>query len=200
MLPVPPRPPLSPRFDEALAYAIQLHRDQRRKGTDTPYAAHLLAVCALVMEDEAAGEDEMIAALLHDAVEDQGEKTSLAEIERRFGPAVAEIVAGCTDFTVPPRPPWRARKEAYLASIPCKPPHVRRVSTADALHNARSMLRDHRAIGEALWTRFKAGREGTLWYLRAAAEAFHAAGGGLLADELLRTVAALEEATGPPSR
>ena len=108
--------PLSPRLHEALAYAATLHADQQRKASGEPYLAHLLAVAALVME-YGGNEDETIAALLHDAVEDQGGMATLAEIRRRFGPAVAEIVEGCSDTAVTPKPPWRQRKEAYIARL-----------------------------------------------------------------------------------
>jgi (p)ppGpp synthase/HD superfamily hydrolase len=183
---------LTKRFDEALAYAVDLHRDQTRKGKPTPYAGHLLGVCALVIEDEGASEDEAIAALLHDAIEDQGSKTSLEELRARFGERVAEIVAGCTDSWTAPKPPWSERKRAYVAGLRDKPPHVRRVSAADKLYNARAILDDYRHIGEALWSRFAGGREGTLWYYRALADELRAAGGGAIVEELERVVAELE--------
>jgi (p)ppGpp synthase/HD superfamily hydrolase len=182
---------LSTRFEEALAYAARLHATQRRKGTDVPYVSHLLAVASLALES-GADEDEAIAALLHDAVEDQGGAPTLAEVRRRFGDRVAEIVAGCTDADTVPKPPWRARKEAYLAHLPAASRSVRLVSTADKLHNARAILLDYRAHGEALWARFTGGREGTLWYYRALIAAYRAAGGGPLVDELDRTVSELE--------
>jgi GTP pyrophosphokinase len=189
---------LGARFEEALAYAARLHTAQVRKGSDIPYIAHLLAVASLVLE-HGAGEDEAIAALLHDAVEDQGGRTTLEEIRRRFGDAVAEIVAGCTDADVTPKPPWRPRKEAYVAHIHTAPPGVRLVSAADKLHNARAVLADYRELGEALWPRFKGGKEGTLWYYRALVEAYRVAGGSPLVDELDRVVSELERlaATGP---
>jgi (p)ppGpp synthase/HD superfamily hydrolase len=183
---------LTKRFDEALAYAVHLHRDQLRKGKPTPYAGHLLGVCALVIEDEGASEDEAIAALLHDAIEDQGNKTSLEEIQARFGERVAEIVAGCTDSWTEPKPPWHERKRTYVAAIRHKPPHVRRVSAADKLYNARAILDDYRRVGEALWSRFTGGRDGTLWYYRALANELRAAGGGPIVDELERVVAEIE--------
>jgi GTP pyrophosphokinase len=108
---------LGPRFHDALVYAAQLHAAQRKKGTGAPYIAHLLGVTSIVLE-HGGGEDEAIGALLHDAVEDQGGKPQLEKIRDRFGPAVAEIVAGCTDSDTMPKPPWRERKEAYLAHLP----------------------------------------------------------------------------------
>ena len=187
----------SARFEEALVYATQLHAAQRRKGSDIPYVAHLLAVAALVLED-GGGEDEAIAGLLHDAVEDQGGAPTRAEIRRRFGDRVTAIVDGCTDADTVPKPPWRARKERYVAHVKEAPADVRRVSAADKLHNARAILADYRAQGEALWSRFKGGREGTLWYYRALIGAYREAAtepSGLL-DELERVVSKLERLAG----
>src|SRR6266480_4106714 len=104
------------RFERALVYATRLHREQRRKGSGTPYAAHLLGVASLVLEDGGA-EDEAIAALLHDAVEDQGGQRTLRRIRQLFGERVARIVAACSDTDVTPKPPWRERKDAYIAHL-----------------------------------------------------------------------------------
>src|SRR5438045_2699042 len=110
--------PIKPasRFDEALLFAAQRHQKQHRKGTRIPYVAHLLSVAALVLED-GGDEDEAIAALLHDAVEDQGGAEMRSEVAERFGERVATIVDGCTDTDVTPKPPWRARKVAYIAHV-----------------------------------------------------------------------------------
>lgn len=164
-------PRLTVRFEEALVYAAQLHRFQTRKGTEIPYVSHLLAVTALVIQD-GGDEDQAIAALLHDAVEDQGGRETLAEIHRRFGEQVARIVEHCTDAYEDPKPPWRARKESYLARLRQAPPEVQRVSLADKLHNARSILRDLRSGGPQVWERFRGGKEGTLWYYRSLVEIF----------------------------
>ena len=182
---------LGARFEAALVYAAQLHRRQARKGSRTPYIAHLLAVAALVLEG-GGDEDQAIAALLHDAVEDQGGYETLEAIRERFGERVAGIVAGCSDAFVTPKPPWRARKEAYLAHLREAPPEVRRVSLADKLHNARCLLRDYRREGEATWARFNGKREGTLWYYRALVEAFQATGDDEQTRELARVVGTLE--------
>jgi (p)ppGpp synthase/HD superfamily hydrolase len=107
---------LSARLDEALSYAHRLHRDQYRKRTQIPYVAHLLSVAGLVL-DYGGDEDQVIASLLHDSLEDQGERTSMREIAQRFGQRVAEIVLACSDTTAQPKPPWRERKENYLAHI-----------------------------------------------------------------------------------
>ncbi len=194
----PKRGGLGPRFEEALRYAIRLHGNQRRKGTEIPYISHLLSVAALVIEN-GGEEDEAIAALLHDAVEDQGGLTTREEIRRRFGDRVVEIVDGCTDATTMPKPPWRERKERYIEQVRGASEEVLRVSAADKLHNARCILSDFRLKGDAVWDRFKGGKEGTLWYYRTIIEAFHEAGGNTLVQELERVVAQLEDLSGPKS-
>jgi (p)ppGpp synthase/HD superfamily hydrolase len=193
---MPSDPPLvTPRFREALDYASELHAWQSRKGTQIPYVSHLLAVCALVFED-GGDEDEAIAALLHDAVEDQGGKPVLEEIRRRFGGRVAGVVAECTDTDEVPKPPWRRRKEDYLARLHEASPEALRVSCADKLHNARSLALDYRRVGERLWDRFNAGREETLWYYRSLARIYQERGAGL-ADDLARAVAELDALVTP---
>lgn len=182
---------LSSRFDEALVYARQIHATQVRKGTNVPYVAHLLAVTAIVLE-HGGGEDEAIAALLHDAIEDQGGFATRDEIRRRFGDNVVAIVVGCTDAETIPKPPWRERKEDYVAHIAVASPSVRLVSAADKLHNARSILADYRRLGEALWSRFNGGRAGTLWYYRSLIDAFRSVQSSPLLEELDRTVSELE--------
>jgi (p)ppGpp synthase/HD superfamily hydrolase len=182
---------LSARFEEALILAVQWHAGQVRKETTIPYIAHLLGVASIVLE-QGADEDEAIAALLHDAVEDQGGVIALGEIRRRFGDRVAEIVAGCTDAWTTPKPPWRERKEAYIAHLRQASASVRLVSAADKLHNARSILADYRASGDALWSRFNGGKEGTLWYYRALVETLQAADPTPLVEELDRVVSEIE--------
>jgi (p)ppGpp synthase/HD superfamily hydrolase len=183
--------PLSPRFVEALAYATEVHAGQARKGTTVPYVAHVLGVCALVLED-GGGEDEAIGALLHDAVEDGGGLPVLEEIRRRFGDRVAEIVWACSDTDETPKPPWKARKTRYVAHVRAAGPDARRVSCADKLHNARAILRDYRLEGERLWGRFNAPADEQLWYYRALVEAFQQPGRTPLVDELARVVGQLE--------
>ncbi len=162
---------LSSRFREALGLAAFLHADQWRKGTDIPYVAHLLAVSSLVLE-HGGSEDAAIAGLLHDSVEDQGGRTVLEQIASRFGPSVAAIVEACSDSTETPKPPWRARKERYIAHLAGVTRETLLVSLADKLHNARSILSDYRQIGEVLWERFQGGKDGTLWYYNALLVAF----------------------------
>ena len=183
---------LTPQFIDALQYAAQIHADQLRKGTTIPYISHLLGVCSIVLE-YGGSEVEAIGALLHDAAEDQGGDAQLAMIRTRFGDAVAEIVSGCTDTVVLPKPAWRKRKEDYIAHLPTASSSVLVVSLADKLHNSRAILSDFRQVGEELWARFQGGREGTLWYYRALCDAFHSLRSGALADELERVVSELEQ-------
>lgn len=178
----------SERFDEALRFASALHRSQTRKGSDIPYISHLMAVSALVIE-YGGNEDQAIAALLHDAAEDQGGEPTLHAIESRFGSTVARIVADCTDAWIEPKPPWRQRKEAYLAALSHKPESSLLVSLADKTHNASAIVRDREAIGEAVWERFNAGRDGTLWYYAALSGVFSEVLPGQLASILARLVA-----------
>ena len=174
---------LSPRFEDALTLAARLHAGQLRKGTRIPYVAHLLGVASLALE--------AIAALLHDAVEDQDLKP--AELRRRFGERVTEIVLGCTDARARPKPPWRKRKERYLRHLRHASPSVRLVSGCDKLHNARAILGDYRAHGERLWKRFSGRREGTLWYYREVVRRLRAHRTTPLVAELARVVAELEQ-------
>ena len=190
--------PYGRRFEEALLYAARVHAVQSRKGSGVPYITHLLAVAAIVGESGGT-EDEVIAALLHDAVEGQGGAPRLADIRARFGERVAAIVWGCTDATTIPKPPWRARKEVYIAHLAEATPSVLLVSSADKLHNARAILADLRVLGPTLWDRFTGGQAGTLWYYRALVEAYAARGGGAVAEEFGRVVAAIERIAAQPT-
>ena len=181
---------LGPAFDAALAFASRTHATQRRKGSGIPYIAHLLGVCSLVLED-GGSEEEAIAALLHDAPEDHGGEAKLDEIGSEFGDEVAEIVAGCTDTFEMPKPPWRERKEAFIARLPEASPSVLRVANADKLYNARAILADYQVHGDELWQRFRGQREGTLWYYRTLAELFSEHAPGPMANELERVVGRL---------
>ncbi len=182
---------LSGKFEEALAYAAGLHARQVRKGTDIPYISHLMAVAGIALE-HGADEDTAIAALLHDAIEDQGGDPTRREIRRRFGERVADIVSGCTDAETIPKPPWRERKEKYVEHIRhANDGAVLLVSAADKLHNARSILIDYRTEGDKVWERFNGGKKGALWYYGALVEAFRAHGTSPLIEELARTVSEL---------
>lgn len=185
-------PFLTKRFDDALAYASQLHRTQTRKGSGIPYVSHLLAVAAIALEN-GADEDQAIAALLHDAVEDQGGPARLEEIRARYGDAVAQIVADCTDSHEEPKPAWHPRKAAYIASLAHKPQRSLAVSLADKTHNAAAINGDLRAHGEAVWSRFTGGKGGTLWYYRALTNAFRAHAPGIAAERFAREVDEMEE-------
>ena len=175
------------RFGRALAHAAEKHAGQKRKGTRIPYISHPLAVASLVLEF-GGGEDEVIAALLHDVAEDCGGQEALDEIRQIFGMGVAAIVAGCTDTLENPKPEWRPRKEAYLAHLQAAHRSVRLVAAADKLHNARSIVRDYRREGEDVWKRFSAPKEDVLWYYGAVTRALEARGLSPLVEELDRTV------------
>ncbi|TMB74479.1 MAG: HD domain-containing protein [Deltaproteobacteria bacterium] len=187
---------LSQRFEDALVYSARLHAKQIRKGTTIPYVSHLLGVAGIVLE-HGGNEVETIAALLHDAVEDQGGADTREEIRRRFGDAVVSIVDGCTDAEVIPKPPWKERKEQYIARLSHASPSILLVSAADKLHNARAILGDYRALGENLWDRFNGGKEGTLWYYKSLVDAFKQAAAGTalapLIEELERVVGEIEK-------
>ena len=189
-------PVVGKRFRDALVWAAELHEDQERKGGRIPYVAHLLGVASIVLE-HGGNEDQAIAALLHDALEDQAHKMSGGEIRQRFGERVERIVIACTDGDPEEQRDrnqerWYARKRKYIAAIPAKPPEAILVSMADKLYNARAILEDYRSIGEPLWPRFTTGREGTLWYYRSMVDAFETFGHQRLWGELSRTVAELE--------
>lgn len=162
---------LTNRFEQALVYASRLHRKQIRKGSNIPYISHLLSVTALVLED-GGDEDEAIAALLHDAVEDQGGQATREVIFDMFGVKVAEIVDGCSDTNTIPKPPWLQRKQQYIDNLRGASASIRKVSLADKLHNARSILRDLSNNGESTWGKFKGGKEGTLWYYQTLLQLF----------------------------
>lgn len=181
------------RFEQALVYAARLHDGHTRKGTTIPYFSHLASVAALVLE-HGGSEDQMIAALLHDAVEDRGGHPTLEDIQRRFGVVVARIVEGCSDdgeTDLRDASTWRTRKEHYLAHLADAPEDVRLVSAADKLHNARAILTDYRRIGDLLWVRFNARRDDILWYYESLARTFRRLGPKNLANELESVVRTL---------
>ncbi len=189
---------LTERFDRALLYATLVHGGQVRKGTSIPYVAHLLAVAATVLE-YGGDEDLAIAALLHDSAEDQGGVARLNDVRHRFGERVAMVVAACSDSLADTskgerKPDWRTRKRAYLAHLEEAPLDVLRVSLADKVHNARSILRDMRKeeIGEKIWDRFSQPRSETLWYYDALACVFQHRLKGQLSDELREIVDVLK--------
>jgi (p)ppGpp synthase/HD superfamily hydrolase len=187
---------LTDRFDRALLYATHVHGGQVRKGTSTPYVAHLLAVAATVLE---YGGDEDIAALLHDSAEDQGGKARLEDVRNRFGERVGRIVEACSDSLADTakgerKAHWQERKEAYLAHLRKADDDILSVSLADKVHNARAILRDLRKpdIGEKIWARFSQPKEQTLWYYRSLADRFCEKLPGQLSNELREIVEILE--------
>ena len=191
------------RLDEAFAMAHRIHRVQTRKATGIPYITHVSAVAALVGA-YGGSEDQVIGAMLHDAIEDGVEEFPdiAARIEAAFGADVRAIVEACSDTAVHPKPPWKERKDAYIAHVveeDGSDPALL-VTAADKLHNARSMARDLRLSGLSLYDRFRATRAQTLWYYRTLADALVAKEwpGALqaeLAAELERTVAQIESLT-----
>jgi (p)ppGpp synthase/HD superfamily hydrolase len=184
---------LTSRFDRAMVYAHEAHREQIRKGTAIPYISHLLAVAALVLED-GGDEDEAIAALLHDAVEDQGGSSRLEDIRGKFGARVAEIVESCSDSIDKPKRPWRERKELYLKHLRHANNSALRVSAADKLHNLRCILADWKRIGDSLWKRFSAEKDAQLWYYSELVAIFEARGqSGFIIDELGLCVKLLQQ-------
>jgi len=182
---------LSKRYAEAVEYAARLHGDQVRKSTSIPYVAHLLSVSALVIDD-GGSEDEAIAALLHDAAEDQGGEQTLADIRADFGERVADIVLGCTDTMEDPKPDWRPRKERYLAHLEEADEGTMRVSLADKVDNTRAIRRDFHEVGPAVFDRFRRPAGEQLWYYRSLVEIFQRRYPGALASELARTVDEIE--------
>jgi len=179
------------RYDRALVFARRRHQKQLRKGTGIPYFAHLMATSSLVLE-AGGNEDQAIAGLLHDALEDSDvTAVTYDELVTEFGPTVANIVRDCSDSEEADKPPWRERKEAYLAALAHHSPDSVLVSNADKLHNARSILSDYYRHGEELWSRFNQDGD-PLWYYRSLADKYSELGSPL-ADELGRVVAELEE-------
>jgi GTP pyrophosphokinase len=179
-----PEPILTSRFETALAFAARLHASQVRKDTEIPYVSHLLGTASLALE-HGADEDEAIAALLHDAIEDQGGTPTATVIEWLFGPRVRYIVAGCSDSSGDgPKAPYKKRKKAYIKHLKGANHSVRLVSASDKLHNARAILADLRRIGPAVFDRFNAPRKEVLWYYASLANEFKRGGPYGLAVEL----------------
>ncbi len=175
---------LSNRFSSALIFATELHQNQIRTGSGVPYISHLLGVASIALE-YGADEDEAIAALLHDAIEDQGGIKTREEIRRRFGDRVTNIVNGCTDSETTPKPPWRERKETYLNHLNKADHSILLVSTADKLYNARSILKDYRLLGEEIWQRFHGKKEGTIWYYQSLVKVLNSSNVTPLIKELI---------------
>lgn len=190
-----------PDFERALAFATRLHAQQVRKETDIPYISHLIAVAGLVLEN-GGDRDQAIAGLLHDAIEDGGSvfpggvEALREHIRGEFGARVLAIVEACTDAETVPKPPWRARKESYIAHLEHVSAEVLLVSCADKLHNARAIVADLRVMGPALFERFSGRRDGTLWYYDDLSKVFSRRGPEHLASELRRTVDTMQDLAG----
>ena len=194
--------PLTTRFDHALLFAAQVHRDQDRKKSGIPYLSHLLGVASIVL-DYGGDEDMAIGALLHDAVEDHGGRPMLKIIDQIFGARVAKIVDGCTDSYVEDakkKEPWEKRKLRYLRRVRHEDAETRFVSAADKLYNARAVLRDLRYDGDAAFARFSVPKAKTLWYYRSLVREYRL--GGVthrlkpLIDDLDRVVTEVEHLSG----
>ena len=182
-----------PRTAQGLALAFELHRQQERKGAGAPYITHLLAVAALVGE-YGGDEDQFIAALLHDAVEDQGGLPTLKRVQDMFGDRVASLVLACSDTDVEPKPPWRERKELFVRGLAAAHPDIKLIVAADKLHNARITTRDLRTRGHDLWRDFKGGADGTLWYYDEVLLALQFEWQHAIIDELADAVESLQKA------
>ena len=182
-------PMYSERLDRAVARATDACRTHYRKGSGVPYLTHLFQVMVTVGE-YGGDEDQMIAALLHDYLEDVRDATG-EELDERFGPRVRRLVEQLSDTTDYPKPPWRERKEVYLEKLRNEPEELKLISAADKLHNARSILRDLRTIGEELWERFTGKKEGSLWYYGAVVDALGEGWAHPILEELRETVAAV---------
>ncbi len=182
----------SRRLDDALGYAANAFRSHVRKGSGVPYLTHLLQVMATVGE-HGGDEDQMIAAVLHDYLEDV-EGARADDLEDRFGPRVRRLVEALSDATNHPKPPWEERKRGYLARLATEPAEVKLISAADKLHNARSLVRDLGQHGDALWDRFTASKEQSLWYYGAVIDALAQGWTHALLDELRSVVETLQEA------
>jgi GTP pyrophosphokinase len=187
-------PCYSERLDAAIALATDAFRYKVRKGSGIPYITHLVQVMVYVAE-HGGDEDQMIAAVLHDYLEDIEHATG-EDVEERFGPRVRRLVEALSDATTQPKPPWKERKVTYLADLRGEPAEVKLISAADKLHNARSIRRDFSQLGLAVFDRFTASREQTLWYYRSVVESLGHEWEHPLLDELAREVTALLDEAG----
>ena len=161
---------LTDRYKSALDYALRVHAQHTRKGGNIPYFSHLIGVSSLVLEYE-GDEDQAIAGLLHDVIEDCGIEHKPI-IQTKFGDRVLQIVMDCTDSTESNKLDWKHRKQAYIASLDGKADCSLLVSCCDKLHNARSIDRDYSILGEDLWERFNSNKSDIAWYYKALTDKF----------------------------
>jgi (p)ppGpp synthase/HD superfamily hydrolase len=190
---------VTPRLHKALALAFKLNGHDARKKSTVPYLAHLLAVCALVQHD-GGSEDEAIASLLHDTLEDKPEEINREEIRQYFGEYVLKIIEVSTDtpkdYAGGQKPPWKERKEAYLEHIRQTDPSLLRITIADKIDNARAILADLQRLGDQVWEKFNAGKEDQLWYYRSCVDAYDLSGySGPMLEELRSLVDKLTKQT-----
>jgi GTP pyrophosphokinase len=193
-IPLPPEPwRYTRRLIDALEVAALMHAGQVRKSTQVPYLTHLLGACSIVL-DHGATEDEAIAALLHDAIEDVEPREAARAAVDRFGPEVRRIVEACSQIDTEPKPSWRERRERYIRHLADADRPVLLVSASDKLNNARAIVGDLRTIGAEVWSRFSVPRDETLWYYRSLVTAFRTnpAHVPALINELERTVVDME--------
>lgn len=186
-----PAPCYGEAMSRALVYAAEAFRQKTRKSTDIPYLTHLLAVAAIVGE-HGGTEEQMIAALLHDVLEDVEDATR-EDLAARFGEPVTRMVEALSDATGHPKPAWMERKTRYLAHLAHEDPAVKLVSAADKFHNLTSLLKDLKHHGESVWDRFNAGREDQIWYYKRVVEALGTGWETPLLAELREQVASLEQ-------
>jgi len=184
--------PLGPRFEQALLFACNLHRRQARKASGVPYVAHLLGVASLVLE-EGGSEEMAIAALLHDAAEDQGGEPVLDEIAEIFGVEVARWVRQASDSLTVPKPSWEERKRRHLEEIPAAEREARLIMLADKVYNARSIVDGHARVGASVWERFSRPRESTVWYYESLLSVFERSLSPVLYDALEEAVLRMKE-------
>ena len=184
---------LTHRFDDALGFAVAAHREHTRKSGTIPYMSHLMAVCALTLE-YGGDEDCAIAALLHDAVEDQGGPAMAERIKAAFGPRVHDIVLACSDSDGAEKAPWKDRKTAYIDSLATKSEDAFLVTTCDKIHNVTAIYHDLQQVGLSVFARFTAGQEDVLWYYRSLAEAITTRRQDALSARFAQAVRQLEEA------
>lgn len=183
------------RFDRALLLASEVHRHQKRKGTSIPYVTHVMAVAALV-GIHGGDEDQVIAGLLHDAIEDgiQDFPDIRERIQTAFGQRVLNIVEACTDADTHPKPPWKERKLAYLDHLKNAPDIGNLlVSLSDKVHNAQSIVNDLQSVGPEVWQRFSAPQHDSIWYYRSLAQIFEQRIPSTLTNEFSRLVSILEK-------
>ena len=191
---------LTSRFTSAVDYARIVHIE-RRKGSGIPYMAHLTGVAAMVMGEAGhvgfpVTEDMVIAALLHDAVEDHGGRPRLAHIEANFGANVARMVEGLSDSFAGDagnKESWLERKRNYIERLKDEPADIRLISAADKLYNARAILEHYRDVGPEVWKRFKRGRNDQIWYFDTLISVFNATGTNRIVRELERVLEELRE-------